>query len=174
MVESHQETRLLSMISAVGEALSLSDEPQQLINLVLDKLFEVLAIDCCWIQLLDEKSNQLMLAAHRGFTPEMIDEIASHKLGQGLTGQVAQSGQPIVIPDISTDARYGLVSPTKAGLHSFAAVPMRAKDRILGVLGIASRRRAQPVVEEVELLTAIASQIGVAFDKANQDYYLKP
>jgi len=167
MVESHQETRLLSMISAVGEALSLSDEPQQLINLVLDKLLQVLAIDCCWVQLLDETSNQLMLAAHRGFTPEMIEEIASMKLGQSLTGRVAQSGQPIVIPDISADARHSLVSPNKAGMHSFTAIPLRAKGRILGVLGIASRRRAQPVVEDMELLTAIASQIGVALDKAD-------
>lgn len=166
MAQSYQESKLLSVISAVGEALSLSDEPQQLINLVLDKLLQVLAIDCCWIQLLDEKSSQLTLAAHRGFTPEMVEEIASIKLGQSLTGQVALSGQPIVIPDISTDARYSLGSPSKAGLHSFAAVPLRSRDRILGVIGLTSRRRAQPLVEDVELLTAIASQIGTAFDKA--------
>jgi signal transduction histidine kinase len=173
MAQSHQESKLLSIISAVGETLSLSDEPQQLINLVLDKLLEILAIDCCWVQRLDEQSGELKLAGHRGFTPEMVEEMASMKLGQSPTGQGVILDQRILIPDISTEARYTLVSSTKAGLHSFAVVPMGVKNRMLGVLGIASQRRLHPEVKNVELLTTIASQIGTTLDKANRYQQIK-
>jgi len=120
----NQVSDLLSVVNTVGEALYLSDEPRQILDLVLDKLIELLPIDCCWIQLLDEQSGELNLVNHLGFTPEMIQEIGSMKLEQSPTGHVALSGQPLVIPDMAADTRFSLVSPTKAGLHSFAALPI--------------------------------------------------
>jgi len=162
-----QGSRALSIIRAVSEVLSSSLEPQQIIDLTLDKLSEFLGVDCCWIQLLHKDSDELVLTAHRGFTPEMAEEIGSMQAGDSFIGQIAVSGQPIVIPQLSADPRYSLVSPTKAGLHSFAAVPLRSGDKVLGVMGVASRTECHFTIQKVELLTAIASQIGMAIDKAS-------
>ncbi|WP_176230598.1 GAF domain-containing protein, partial [Candidatus Hakubella thermalkaliphila] len=96
---------------------------------------------------------------------EMIKEIASLKLGQSLTGYVASTGELVVIPDISADARYTLVSPTEAGLRSFAAAPLRSGTKVLGVLGIASRAKSKFPDQEATLLGVLGSQIGMAIEK---------
>ncbi len=165
----NQVSQLLAVVNTVGEALYSADEPRQSLDLVLDKLREFLLIDCCWVQLLNDQSGALELVAHRGFTPEMQQEIASMKLGQSLTGQVALSGQPIVIPDIAADTRYNPVSPTKTGLQSLAAVPIKSKGKTRGVVGAASSARDQFTKGMVELLTVLGNHISIALDKA--DFY---
>jgi len=162
----NQVSYLLSIVNTVGEALYLSDEPQDILDLVLDKLLELLPIDCCWVQLLDERSDELNLINHRGFTPEMVKEISSLKLGQSLSGHVALSSQPLVIPDMATDTRYSLTSPTEAGLHSFAALPIGSKGRTRGIIGVASSTANQFTKEMVELLTVLGNHISIALDKA--------
>ena len=57
----NQTSYLLSIVNTVGEALYLSDEPQEILDLVLDKIMELLPIDCCWVHFLDEKSGSLNL-----------------------------------------------------------------------------------------------------------------
>jgi len=158
-----QATTLLSIVNAVGETISWLNEPQQILDSALDKLLEVLPIDAGWVELFDEKSGQLTVAAGCGFSPEVRQEMAS---GQGLSEQVALSGEPLVIPDLSAGARHGPVSPSRTGLHSYAAVPLRSPGRIRGVLAVASRAKAQFTAEVVELLVTIASQISLALDRA--------
>ena len=162
----YQVSDLLSVVNTVGEALYLSDEPQQILGLVLDKVIELLPIECCWIQLLDEQSGKLNLVNHRGFTPEMIQEIASVELGQSLAGHVALSGQPLVIADIAVDNRYTLTSLIKAGQHSLAALPVGSKGRTQGVIGASSSTENQFTKEMVELLSVLGNHISIALDKA--------
>jgi len=162
----YQVSDLLSIVNTVGEALYLSDEPQQILGLVLDKVIELLPIDCCWVQLLDEQSGKLNLVNHRGFTPEMIQEIASVELGQSLAGHVALSGQPLVIADIAADDRYTLTSLIKAGQHSLAAIPVGSKGRTQGVIGASSSTENQFTKEMVELLSVLGNHISIALDKA--------
>jgi len=162
----YQVSDLLSIVNTVGEALYLSDEPQQILGLVLDKVIELLPIECCWIQLLDEQSGKLNLVNHRGFTPEMIQEIASVELGQSLAGHVALSGQPLVIADIAVDNRYTLTSLIKAGQHSLAALPVGSKGRTQGVIGASSSTENQFTKEMVELLSVLGNHISIALDKA--------
>jgi|GEM_PF-2147179 len=165
MAKELEQHKLLSTVGIVTEALATSLDLQKVADLVLDRLMEFLEIDCCWIQLLNGVSGELFLLSHRGFTKEMAKEIASLKLDQSLTGHVASTGKLVVIPDISADARYTLVSPTKAGLHSFAATPLRSGKKVIGVLGIASRTKSKFTDQETALLNILGSQIGMAIDR---------
>ncbi len=160
------DSDLLSVFNTAGEALYLSHEPQQILDLVLDKLTELLSIDCCWIQLLDEQTGELNLVNHRGLTAEMVRELASMKLGQSLTGQVAVSGQPLVISDMAAGARYNPASLTKGGLHSLAALPIGSEGRTQGVIVVSSGTKNQFTKEIVELLTVLVNHISIALDKA--------
>lgn len=166
MARHYKKKKIFFIISAVIEALSLSNEPQQLLDMVLETLFGILRIDCCWIQLLTLESRKPWLASYRGFTPDMEREIGSMEMGQRLGHQVAGLGHNIAIPDLSRHREYGLSSFSKAGLRSLVAVPLRTY-HMLGVIGIASRAKKQFSMEVTELLTVIASAVGVALDKAD-------
>jgi len=106
--------KVLPILSMVNEVLSMSNERQQLLDMVLDTLLEVLKIDCCWLQLFRLDSRDLWLAAYRGFTPDMEREIGSTDVGQSFGNQVAGLEYKIIIPDLSHDKEYGLLSFSEA------------------------------------------------------------
>jgi K+-sensing histidine kinase KdpD len=151
---------LNAMATTIGQSLDLD----HILNATLEKVLEVIEIDVGWIQLLDEDANVLSLVAHRGFSQEMAEETKMVKLGESMTGQVAQSGQLIVVDRTSEDPRLGIETGGRETLHAFAGVPIKSKDKVLGVLGVFSRSPRQLSSQEVQLLAATGHQIGVAIE----------
>jgi PAS domain S-box-containing protein len=89
------------------------------------------------------------------------------KLGEGFNGRVAQSGQPLFVEDASQDPRLTREVVSKFQLRSTLIVPISSKGRVNGTLCIAMLRYRQFLPEEVELLTAMGNQIGVAVENAH-------
>ncbi|MDZ4247211.1 MAG: GAF domain-containing protein, partial [Dehalococcoidia bacterium] len=76
----------------------------------------------------------MFYTVHRVFSTDYIGEMCLAP-GEGIPGQVAQSGKATVVKDISRDeraVRQNLVAIE--GLHAFASIPLHANDRVLGVL----------------------------------------
>jgi len=155
---------IFSVISKVSYVLALSNEPVQLIEMVLGELLGNLNINCCWVQFVRPEDRSLQLVAHRGFTPEMTHEMELMDSGQTL-GNHAIMGLRVIIADLSRDGEYGLSSFGKAGLRSLVAVPMRTY-RTHGVMGIASRSKKRFNAEVAELLAVIAGLVGASVNSA--------
>jgi signal transduction histidine kinase len=88
-------------------------------------------------------------------------------LGEGVAGKVAETGEPIVLENISADPRAAhpdLVSTE--GLGGFISVPLKAKDRVLGVMNIASHVPGKFSAEDMFLLDSIGCQLGTAIEQA--------
>ncbi len=120
------------------------------------------------IALVNEQTKELSFAVHRGFPEELLHEADSLKLGPGLTGRAAQSGEPILVEDISEEAGLSKIEleMKEEGFRSFACIPLGSKEKVLGVMDIASHDLRQFSSHDVELLTSIGNQIGVAIDNA--------
>ncbi len=155
-------TALNAIAATIGQSLDLD----HILNATLDKVLEVTEIDAGWVQLLDEDKDggSLSMITHRGFSQEMAEETKTIKLGQSITGKVAQSGQPIVVDRVLDDPRLSTETVRREALHAFAAVPIKSKDKVLGVLGVFSRDPRQLSPQEVQFLTATGHQIGVAVE----------
>ena len=157
---------VFSVIREINEILSLTNEPDKLVNTALDTLAQILAIECCWIQTIgDRKKQKLTLAAERGFTEAMKAEITAMDLTHEFTGQIIGMGHKITIPDLSNDGRYGLESFGKAGYKWAAAVPLMTY-RCWGLLGTASKSRKLLKKDTPELIMVIGGLIAHAWSKS--------
>ncbi len=145
--------------------LSLSNEPQRLLNMTLDTLAQVLDIECCWVQTINARKRSLHLAAERGFSSQMRREMSAVDMGHNFSKQTVGMGNGIVISDLSRDGRYGLSSFRAAGYRWLVAVPLMTY-RVHGVLGVASRRKKRLHKETADLVMVIAGLIGTALNKA--------
>jgi signal transduction histidine kinase len=116
--------------------------------------------------LLSEEETTLHLRAHRGFSARLAHDVAEQEVGTGVDGWVAQTGEPLLIEDVKQDAPQPLPVSIEEGLRSFAAVPLRAKDSVVGTLGVATRGDRRFTDDEVELLSAIGGQVGLAVENA--------
>jgi len=119
------------------------------------------------ILLLDERTQTLSYHVYRGLSTKYVEEMRL-RLGEGIAGEVAQSGKSVLLEDISADPRVAhpdLV--TTEGLKAFISVPLRAKDKVLGVVNVASYVTRSFSRNDTHLLYSIGDQLGVAIEQAN-------
>ncbi|MEE8174017.1 MAG: GAF domain-containing protein, partial [Dehalococcoidia bacterium] len=163
IVEANQN---LLALNAISSAVSQSLDLDTILNSALDKVLELVGGNTGGILLLDEESGTLCYRVYRGLSEGFVRGIAGLRVGEGIAGKVAQLGEPIYVDDISQDPRVTREVVIKEGLRAFASVPLQSKNKVLGVMNIASHtpRRFSP--QNVQLLGSVANQIGVAIENA--------
>ena len=95
-----------------------------------------------------------------GFRPPRL------KVGQeGITGWVAQRGEPLLVPDVSADPRYYAL-PQASEVRSEIAVPLKAQDAVVGVLHAQSDRPGAFDETDLDILQSLAHQAAIAIQNA--------
>jgi len=118
------------------------------------------------IRLLDPETKELVIVSCQGLSPEYIQAVDRIPLAEGIVGRVARSGEPLIVKDMAQDPRLTTRAAAAEGFNTFAVVPLRAKEEIVGTLGVVTRQHREFGPEELDLLTAMGHQIGVAVDNA--------
>jgi PAS domain S-box-containing protein len=162
-----REQKRLTALNRISSTVSESLELGTVLSNALDNVVDVMQADVAWIFLLDEKRDELSLAAQRGSEEELSRGLDRLKLGEGFNGRVAQTGQPLFVEDASKDPRLTREVVSKFQLHSTLIVPISSKKKVNGTLCIAMHRYRQYEPDEVALLTAMGNQIGVAVENAH-------
>jgi PAS domain S-box-containing protein len=156
----------LDALNRISSTVSESLELETILNNAIDNVVDVMHADVAWIFLLDEKSSELSLAVHRGSSEELARGVDRLKVGEGFNGRVAQTGEPLFVENASKDLRLTREVVSKYELQSALIVPISSKKMVNGTLCIAMRRYRQFTPEEVELLTNMGNQIGIAVENA--------
>ena len=161
-----ERTRVLSALIDIAEAVNRSLDLEETLNHSLEKTLQVLGIEAGGIYLFDAKSAKLTLAVHRGYPPELAAHMDNLNLGEGFNGFVAEHCQPLVVDEIATDVRLSRTNVLQAGMHSLVSVPLRAKDKLVGTLFATTYEQRKFSDQDINLLTSIGYQVGVAIENA--------
>ncbi len=155
----------LSILNAISQTLNQSIDLDEILNKTLDKMMEMIEVGSAGIYLLDEKSNELVYVAHRGFSKDFSKGIKRFKLGEGATGKVALSGEPIFIEDYPN---YPEAIPlaVEEGLKSLAVIPLKSRNKIYGTFNIARKESYQFTGFEKNLFNSIGQIISSAMERA--------
>lgn len=165
--ETERRYRELLAVSRVSAAISGLWDFDAILGVALDNVLNIMNGTIGGILLLDESTQTLSYRVHRGLSTRYIEEMHL-SLGEGIAGRVAESGKSILLEDISADprvARPDLVSTE--GLKAFVSVPLRAKDKVLGVINVASRMPRHFSESDMHVLHSIGDQLGVAIEQAS-------
>jgi signal transduction histidine kinase len=116
---------------------------QQLTTVIADEL----ASDRVSIMQLDPERGELVMRAAVGIPAEVV-ATARNKLGEGIAGVVAQTGQPIYVDDHAR-VRSGLVTAhelarAKPGTPMSLTVPIKSRGEVVGVVNVTDRRDGRP------------------------------
>ena len=153
--------RMLETLYSVAGATSSILEPTQLFNKVLDYLFDVFPdADRGFVMLLDDNSQLVPAAVRRrqgdGFSGGGL------VLTQTVVARVLREGKAV----LSNDARRQANDPLALGCTMCA--PLSLQGQIIGILHIEGRERGRPFTsEDLDLLSGIAMQTGVAYHNAS-------
>lgn len=158
-----QHLLLLTEIAGIiGEARDLQDVLQRVVRLVAERM----RTDVCTIWLLDGSRSKLTIAATEGLSREAVGH-ASLERGRGLTWQVLERPEPVILEDAPSDPHYVFLPGTgEEAYHSFLGLPLLVRAVPIGALCVQTREARRYTDDEVRALSALSSQIAPVVDNA--------
>ncbi len=161
----------LSTLYEIARRLGASVDPKATLSSVLEILSESMGMSRGTLTLLDPETKQLYIEFAHGLTPEERSR-GIYRIGEGITGKVVESGEPIIVPDIGKEPLFLNRTRSRGDIKreniSFICVPVKVKGDTVGVLSVDRLFTDQSVSldEDVRILTIIASLIGQAITTA--------
>jgi two-component system, sporulation sensor kinase E len=163
-------TNPLAAINSVALGIGRFASLTEMLDHALCQVLEVVQTEAGGVYLLDEERGELSLVVHRGLSELASRDFDHLGLGEGLSGRVVVTGEPIVIRNLKDDPRLTRMAARIEGFQAFASVPLRSNFKTYGTLNVHTREDRAFSEEDVQLLTSMASQIGLAV--ANTRLYL--
>ena len=124
---------------------------------------EKLGFETFGVLLIDEATGELHFRVAYGFEPRQLYAGDKLRVGRGITGWVAETGQPLLVPDVTQDDRR-IPGVWEAG--SEMCVPLKVGERVIGVIDVESPQRNAFSKDDLRLLATLAGQLAVIIENA--------
>ena len=161
-VRFRERSELLDFLLEVTAATSQTLDLDQLLANVAEIIRKVIDCELFAILLYSEKRHDLRIRFSFGHREEVVRNL-SLALGEGITGRAAARREPIVVEDVRKDPHYlNAVDAVRAEL----AVPMIARQKLVGVIDVQSTRVNAYSEYDKALLRLIGARVAVAIDNA--------
>jgi Nif-specific regulatory protein len=156
----------LTLLFEISQILDQDMNLKEVITPLLEPLAENIGMERGTITLLNRKTGKISIEAAYGLSDEEKTK-GNYKIGEGVTGKVVQSGQPMIIPDIKSEPsfldRTG-ARKSKSRKTSFICVPIKSGNEVIGAFSVdrPNLDSSMDLEEDVQLLTIVASMIARA------------
>jgi len=155
---------LLKATEAIASTLQLDP----LLDMIMELSMNVMDAEGCSVLLVDDKERKLQFVAASGAKKEEIKKL-SLDIGEGVAGWVVQNDQPLLIDDVSKDARFSKRVDETLGqkTKSLICIPLKVKDRTIGVMEVINKRGDRTFTEkDMALFKPLSAQAAVAIERA--------
>lgn len=130
---------------------------------------EFISAEASTIYEIDEAKNELFIRLARGEKKDPIKKIRV-KIGEGIAGKVVQTGQSMVVNDISQESDFNDKYDRLTGFktRSLICVPLIIRGKSIGAIQVLNKKTREPFSNaDLEILTSLSHQIAIAMDNAN-------
>ncbi len=151
-----------AVLLEVGRALALPMELAEVLEAIMDQLRRIVHYDAAAIYLLDRETGEIASEASRGYPPEFLEDDRL-RIGEGIVGWVAKTGESVSVADARSDTRYLVARPQT---RSELACPIVSQGRIIGVFNLENDELDAYHEGHLEFLKTFASQAAAAIERA--------
>lgn len=131
----------------------------------MEKIAGLLDVEMGSLMLLDKENQELSIKAAKGLSQDIIEN-ARPKVGEGISGWVAQSKEPLLIKDIEKDKRFRRRGGNYHN-NSLLSVPLLARDEVFGVINVNNKSNKRTFREsDLDKLKQISAHVSSALDKS--------
>lgn len=136
----------LKVAYSVNEDIASANGFEDTLNLLVDKISQVMSVEIVSFMLVSKNKSELIMRLAKGLDKKVIEN-EKVKLGEGVSGWVAETGEPLLIKDISKDSRF---QKRNGRYHtdSLLSVPVKLRDKVIGVINVNNKVSKEPFNEE--------------------------
>jgi len=182
-----QNAKLYADTKQLGRDMQLANEVSRLVTgtldveeiprLLLQRTTEIVGAECGSLALIDKERGGVIFQVAYDNGGQEIKELENFMmpLGEGIIGNVAQSGQPIIANDVQHHPAWSPLADQLTGMttRKIIAVPLISEGEILGVMELLNKKEGDFVEGDMQLLSLVASSAASAIQNARQYEALK-
>jgi len=160
----------IAHINEISAWVSSVQDLDQLLELIIETATRMMDAKASSLLLLDSKTQKLYFKVATGAKGTDIKQFEID-LGQGIAGHVAQTGEPLLIPDVAEDPRWYKEISESIGFktQSIACVPMKINGETIGVVEIIDKADGSSIREEdLKILSVFADLAAQAIGNARK------
>jgi GAF domain-containing protein len=162
-VKEVEYTYLLAFVN-ISRAINSTLELQEVLKRIVQSTCETTGSKGCTLMLLDEEGERLEVKSSYGLTDHYVRKgpvSADKSISDTL------QGKPVIIEDAVSDPRVQYPLEAKEeGIASIVSLPVILRDRVVGVLRLYTSTPCRFTRDDIDFLSAIAVQSGLAIDNA--------
>jgi signal transduction histidine kinase len=165
---AYQRLKQLEVFHQVGQALVTTFDINKLLADTMQLAVNVIDAGAASLMLIDEENKELIFEVSHGSRSQSLRQ-QRIPIDEGIAGWVAHHGQPVITNNARTDTRFSHRVDVRTGFltQSIAAVPLKIKGRIIGVLEVLNKySEAGFTQEDIRLMDSIAAQAAIAIENA--------
>lgn len=149
----------------IGRRLASADPLHDVLTRVVQFVSSLVNCDSCFIYVLD--GDVLVLRASKNPHPDAIDRLTI-KLGQGITGWVAENRQPVAVGENAfQDPRFQVFNELPEDRYeSFLSVPVESRGKLVGVINLQHRAPHRHGEREIQLISTVGFLVGAEIEMA--------
>jgi HD-GYP domain-containing protein (c-di-GMP phosphodiesterase class II) len=161
--------RRLQKLEEISSLLNSTLNQDEIRKRAIEAATTLMEAEAGSLLLLDEAAGELYFEVALGEKGEGVRQIRL-KLGQGIAGHVAQTGEPVIVNDVQHDPRFSQTADKRSGFvtRNMVCVPVKARDKLLGVLQ-AINKQDGGIFRHADLqdFVSLGHQVGIAIENAN-------
>ena len=157
----------LALLNELASTLASSPDNDQILDRALNQVMDYLRLDVGEVYLRLEEGKLLNLVLHRGDAVEALFTKQQYRIGEGLVGITAETGQPQLV-EVPAPASAGLSAEALSGkFNQVACFPLSGRRGILGVLCLGSCHVQRLGELEMQFLSAISLWVSTAIENVH-------
>jgi|DewCreStandDraft_4_1066084.scaffolds.fasta_scaffold09662_5 Nif-specific regulatory protein len=150
--EISNKIKKLKLVHYISIEMNKSHSMTELLELILERCIELTGANTGSVMLINKEEKVLDILAFKGLDENIVNN-TKLKVGQGITGWVAQTGQPKLVNNALKDPQYVKI---RDDLLSELAVPIKTEDELIGVISVDSDKENAFTEDDMELLIMVA------------------
>ena len=160
----------IDQLREISTWVSSVEDVDQVLELIIETATKMMSAKASSLLLVDQKTKCLYFKVATG---DKKDDVKKYELplGQGIAGHVVETGEPLLIPDVSKDPRWFKEISESIGFQtrSIVCVPMKIGGETIGVVEIIDKTDGTPIVKtDIKLLTVFADLAAMAIGSARK------
>ena len=165
------EYTYLSAFMEITKAISSSLDLKEVLRLIVKSTCEITGSKGCTLMLLDEKGQRLEVRASFGLSDQYVEK---GPLSADKSISDTLKGEPIIIENAASDPRVQYPQEAqKEGIASIISIPIILRGKIIGVFRLYTPLPCKFTQDDIQFLTAVAEQSGIAIENAKMYDHIK-
>ena len=163
-------TKSNQIMFKISKALHHYQKLGDLITFINKEIQKLISVEGSFIMLADKPKKQLyfLSAQYRDSESEKQFEKIRFPDNQGVSGRVYKSGKPLIIPDVSKCSFFlkRITNETDLNTNNMLSVPLKLKDKTIGVVTVANKLHGEFDNIDTELLSMVSNTIALPIENA--------